>query len=375
MSRTQTILVVFLTHAIAGGGIFPRIPDIQVGLGMSEGTLGLALTVASLGGLLSNLAAGRIVQAFGVKAILVIGLPLLALTSAMAAFAPSVSLLLLALLITGVTFSLTNVAMNVEADRVETDTGRRVMIRCHGVWSAGMLAASVVGVGARGWSVPAGWHLLLIVPLVALMSVAIVVQMSPRSVTPGTADARSGFALPSRRTVMLMLFGLSGGICQVGTQNYSVIFMRDTFAVQDWVDTLTLPAFLIAMTLGRVMADGWTERFGPVRVAFYLALLALLGAILVVVSQDVPTALAGFALVGVGISVLFPLMVSAAARLGTRPAAESVSAVIFLTGLVMLAAPAVLGWIAEFAGPRAAFAAFIPPIILTLALSRQLASR
>lgn len=365
----------FIVHALAGGGIFTRIPDIQQNLQMSEGMLGVALTVASIGGLLSNLAAGRLVQAVGVKPILVIGLPGLAVFSALAAFAPTLPLLFAFLLLMGVTFSLVNVAMNVEADRVETEIGRRVMNRCHGVWSAGMLAASLVGVGARGWGVPAGWHLMAFVPPVLLMSLMIMAAMPSGTEAVSKRAPRPAIALPSRRTVLLMLFGLSGGVSQIGTQNFSVIFMRDTFAAPDWVDTLTLPAFLITMTIGRMAADPWTERFGPVRVSFSLGLVSLIGAILVVASTSVAMALTGYAMIGIGSSVLFPLMISAAARLGTRPAAESVSAVIFLTGVVMLVAPLAMGWIAETAGLRAAFAAFIPPILVTLLLCRQLAPR
>ncbi|WP_413719502.1 MFS transporter [Silicimonas sp. MF1-12-2] len=375
MSRTQIILLVFFAHAVAGGGIFTRIPDIQQGLAMSEAMLGLALTTASLGGLAINLVSGRIVRSLGVKPILVIGLPLLSLLSALTAYAPTVPVLFAVILGMGVSFSLTNVAMNVEADRVETASGRRVMNRCHGIWSAGMLTAAVLGVGARGWAVPAGLHLMAFVPLVGLLAATIAVSMSPCPETDGDRSTRPGIALPSRRTFLLVLFGLSGGICQVGTQNFSVIFMRDTFSAPDWVDTLTLPAFLVSMTLGRMFADRLTERFGPVVVAFSLAGFALAGAVLVAAAPGVTVALAGFALIGLGTSVLFPLMISAAARLGARPAAESVSAVIFLTGLVMLAAPALMGWIAETAGLRAAFAAFIPPILLTLLLSRQLAPR
>lgn len=342
---------------------------------MSEALLGLALTTASLGGLAINLVSGRIVQSLGVRPILVIGLPLLAVLSALTAYAPSVPVLFVVILGMGVSFSLTNVAMNVEADRVETATGRRVMNRCHGIWSAGMLAAAVLGVGARGWAIPAGLHLMALVPLVAAMAALVAMAMDPCPETDGDRSRRPGFALPSRRTFLLVLFGLSGGVCQIGTQNFSVIFMRDTFAAPDWVDTLTLPAFLVSMTLGRMFADRLTERFGPVSVAFSLGLLSLAGAVMVAAAPAVAVALAGFALLGLGTSVLFPLMISAAARLGARPAAESVSAVIFLTGLVMLAAPALMGWIAETAGLRMAFAAFIPTILMTLVLSRQLAPR
>ena len=236
-----------------------------------------------------------------------------------------------------------------------------------------MLVAALIGVGARAAMVSAAMHLLLVVPVIIVLCLATLRHLNPSPLAPGDPVKRPGIALPSRRTIVLMLFAISAPIAQSGTQNWSVIFMRDMFSAPDWIDTLSLPAFLVAMALGRLFADGWTERYGPVRVAFVQTLMALLGTALVVMSPGVAPALIGFLLMGAGTAVLFPLMISAAARSGDRPAAESVSAVILSTGLVMLMAPAVMGWIAETQGLRMAFAALGLPMLLTLALIRMAA--
>ena len=123
-----------------------------------------------------------------------------------------------------------------------------------------------------------------------------------------------------------------------------------------------------------MLADGWSESFGPVRVAHTLTSLALVGALAVVLAPSLWVALVGFAMMGAGTSVLFPLMVSAAARNATRPAAEAVSAVLLLTGVAMLAAPAIMGWIAESFGLRAAFWSLVPPFLVTLLLIRRVAA-
>ena len=54
------------------------------------------------------------------------------------------------LALNGVGFSLTNIAMNVEADRVEAATSARVMNTCHGAWSVGFLLTSLLGAALRG---------------------------------------------------------------------------------------------------------------------------------------------------------------------------------------------------------------------------------
>ena len=371
MNRRAIILFTFFVQALASGGLFPRIADVQAGLGIDEATLGLALTTAAAGGLLSNLAAGWVVQALGTKPVLVVGIPVLAGLTALVAMAPELTLLFAALLLMGVVFSLTNVAMNVEADRVEASTGRRVMNRCHGFWGAGMLLAALGGTGARAIALPAALHLALIVPVAVLASGLVISRMSPSPPAPGDKTEGPRVALPSRRTLLLVLFGLSGGIAQSGTQNWSVIFMEQTFTASGWIDTLPLSAFLIAMTLGRILADGWFERHGPVSVALGLSLLSLFGALAVVLSPVLWIAISGFAMMGAGTAVLFPLMVTGAARSTDRPAAAAVSAVLLVTGLAMLAAPALMGWVAEAFGLRAAFWSLIPPFLVTLALVRR----
>ena len=374
MSNRAVIQFVFFLQALAAGGLFPRIPDIKSGLSLDEATLGLALTTAALGGLVNNLFAGRIVGALGTKRILVFGIPALAALTTLVAAAPNTPLLFIVLFIMGMSFSLTNVAMNVEADRVEAATGRRVMNRCHGLWSAGMLLAAILGTGARALPLSALLHLSLIVPLAVLASILIIAPMTAAERAPDDKADSPRFALPTRRTLMIVLFGLSAGIAQSGTQNWSVIFLEQTFAPPEWIATLPLSAFLVAMAACRMLADGWSESFGPVRVAHTLTSLALVGALAVVLAPSLWVALVGFAMMGAGTSVLFPLMVSAAARNATRPAAEAVSAVLLLTGVAMLAAPAIMGWIAESFGLRVAFWSLVPPFLVTLLLIRRVAA-
>ena len=116
-------------------------------------------------------------------------------------------------------------------------------------------------------------------------------------------------------------------------------------------------------------------RHGAARVSAASTGLALLGAVLVVGAPSLWPALVGFGLIGVGGAVLYPLMVSAAARTPGRPPEESVAAVILLYGLAVLVTPVAMGAIAETWGLRAAFGAVVPTMLVTLALVRLSAPR
>ena len=376
MNQRHTIRLAFLCHALATGSMFTRIPDFQAGLGINEGVLGLALLGQPVGAIVTFLVSSRLVEATGTRIILLWGVPILALLVGLMPLAPTALLLFLVFVIYGVVFALTNVALNVEADRVEAASGKRLMNSCHGIWSIGQLVTVTVGALARGLGMPASVHLGLIVPV---MLVAVLVIVWPMQGAPARAHNRTGpqkrLSLPTVATLLLVGYAIGGAILEAAVRNWSVIFMRDSFVAPPWVDTLTLPAFIGATVVGRLLADQLLTRYGTVRFARILGVISLVGLGLVVVSPNLTVALIGFALVGLGVCVSFPLSMSAAARLGDRPASENVAALTMTTQITLLGTPALLGWIAASFGIRTTFIVVVPVVVLAIFLAKYLAPK
>lgn len=376
MSPSGTIVAIFFLQALAFGGLFPRIPDIQAGLDLGEAGLGLVLAAQPVGGFLSFFVASGLIERVGTRPMLALSIPVMALTVWIAAATGSVAMAAGALGISGFAFTFSNLAMNVEADRYEVATGRLVMNRCHGLWGFGLLGASLIGVAARGLGVSDGVHLALIVPVAAAATAALIVPMRPFPARAHEGGAsRMRLPMPTPAVLGIVGFGMMGGVLQGGVHNWSVIYMRDTFAAPDWVDALTIPAFLLTMSVARLYGDRWTNALGARRLSVVLIFVALAGTVVVALAPGLGAALAGFALMGIGIAVIFPVMVSAAAAIGDRPASENVSAVVMTTGAAMLVVPPVMGLAAETFGLRAAFALMIPAPLLSLACLRFVAPR
>lgn len=370
------IVIVFFLHALAQGGMFSRIPDMQVALGLNEAELGLALLGQPAGAIISFLFASQVVERLGTRVIILTTIPVLALLLIGIALAPNLVVMWLGFAAFGVVFAFSNVSINVEADRVEAATGRRLMNTCHGVWSIGLLTASLIGTAMRGANVAPALHfaLILVPVLIGMALFAWPMQVAPAR--PHAAAAR-GFrvALPTTMTLLLLGYAIAASLLEGGLRNWSVIFMRDSFTAPDWVDTLTLPAFTTAQSIGRLLADRAVGRWGPVRLARALTLTALFGLLLVVFSPDLVVALVGFTLIGFGVCVSFPLSTSAAARLGDRPASENVAALTMSQQSLLLFAPALMGWIATVASIRVTFAVLLPPLLLAWYLAKYLAPR
>ncbi len=182
-------------------------------------------------------------------------------------------------------------------------------------------------------------------------------------------------ALPTAGVLLVMGFALSGFLLESSARSWSVIYLRGNFAVAAWVATLTLPAFVVTQTLGRFLADPLIDRHGPARVAIALTVISGLGLALTVTVSSVPLVLAGFALIGLGISTVQPQAMSAVARLGDRPSSENVAAFSMLQTLISFAAPPLFGFVASRYGVRASFAMLLPLPLIALAFARFLEPR
>ncbi len=366
------IIALFFTHALAAGAIHTRIPDLQELIGLTEGQLGLVLIGQPLGALSMFLFSSAIVERFGPRRMILWLLPIVVITAALATVLLNPIALFVLLALNGVGFSLTNIAMNVEADRVEAATSARVMNTCHGAWSVGFLLTSLLGATLRGLHVIPAIHLWALAPVLIGLIVFVVLPMPTMPPRAHAGGAVKRLAWPTWATMGLVAFGLGAGLTEGASRAWSIIYLRDAFDVAPFIESLALPALLFSMAGGRLVADRFIDRYGPVRVARSLSALAVMGMLAIVLAPNAYAALAGFLAVGIGICVLFPLMLSAAARLGDRPASQNVAATTLIFQLVNLGAPVLIGSVAEGFGVRMAFAMLIPLLALTVAMAGQL---
>lgn len=374
--RRVTILLIFAVLGVALGSLFSRIAELQLAIGLSEAQLGIAFVGVPTGVFLGSLFISRGIEWRGTRFVFLVSLPVFGAALILASFAFDTGSLYAALFVFGLSLSSSNIAMNVEADRVEAATGRRLINRCHGAWSVGFLAASLAGTGMVALGVPPTLHFVFVLAAIMAAWAAIVrpMEQSPPRVHAGKAKAPR-FALPSAGVLLIMGFAFSGILLDGSTRNWSVIYLRDEFSTAAWVATLALPSVVVAQIVGRFAADGLIERFGPVRVARTLAAVSVVGLALIVGTPWVIVTLIGFALIGLGISTVHPQSLSAAARLGDRPASVNVASFSNMQTVIGFVAPPLFGLIAERYGIRTSFALILPLPILAIVFARYLAPK
>jgi MFS family permease len=135
-----------------------------------------------------------------------------------------------------------------------------------------------------------------------------------------------------------------------GTANdWISLAIIDGYHMVEAVGTLGFAVFLAAMTLGRWVGPGLLDRYGRVPVIRGLTLLALLGLVLFVAGGWTVLAFVGAALWGVGVSLGFPVGMSAGADDPAR-AAGRVSVISSIGYCAFLAGPPLVGFLGQNVG-------------------------
>lgn len=354
----------FLANGFIIGSWAPQIPLFAERLGLSKAELGLMILAFGLGAVAAMPVVGRLIARSGSRLPLVVlhlaivfALPVLAL-------APTVPLGIAAILFAGIGTGGMDVAMNVNAVAVERRMGRAIMSACHGFWSVGgLLGAGIGGFAIAGLGGAA--HGLLVGLLVAVSFVPVWRHALPDRPAPESAEARGvavsggGWAAYGR-AVAVGLFALAVMIPEGTAIDWSAIYLRETLGADAAASGLAFASFSAAMAVLRFAGDGIRDRFGAVRTARISALFGAAGLVLVALAPDVPIALLGFAIMGIGLANIVPIAFSAAGNLPGLPPGVGMSVVTGLGYSGILVAPSAIGFIAEHSG--------FPPVFLGLAL-------
>ena len=362
----EAVFVSFFLYAFSLGTLFPRLGDLQTQMGIDKATLGFALIGLPFGVQVTLLFADRIVRKVNFRMILIIGLPLLSISQCLSALMQSPYLFAGILILGGASIAVIEVAVNLEADRIEASFGRRIMNRSHAYWSFGFFGAGIIGAGFSQLGISPFLHFVattFVITIVTALLFIKYVAAKPRRESP---PQKKLFVWPSKSIFFLVVFSLSAMLVEGASIDWSVIFMRDIFNTVPLISGLSLALAAIAQGIVRYFADQFVDQYGPEKVSFYSLNSMVLGVALVVFSPNPFTALLGFLLLGGGSAVIFPLAMSAAARDSEKTPEENVASLAQFVFVVFLLAPPILGFIGEYFGLRWSFALCFPFLIASM---------
>ncbi len=352
------LAAVFFVNGCGLGLWAGHIPLVRRGLGLTESELGLALLAMAAGAIALMPAMGWLAHRFGSDRCVRLAGVLFALGLGLPVLAPSWGLLVLATFLLGAANGALDVAQSTNGTALERALGRPVMSSLNGFFSlGGVVGAGLASVLLVSGIAPVPGLLLVSLALAAMIAVAGPALHLDRA-APGE-DGGHHLRLPSGAALGLGLLALLGVLSEWAMLDWSGVYLADVLDASSSVAPLGFGAFAAAMTIGRFTGDAAVRRCGAQRLFLLSNLLAALGVVLVVMAPTAPAALPGFAVAGLGIANIFPLVISGAARLpGTVPsvAVAAVATLAYAGGLV---GPVLIGFAAEAFGLRLALAGLL----------------
>ncbi len=342
----------FLTNGAIFANLVPRFPELKTDLALSNTAYGVAVAAFPAGALVAGLAAGSVVRRLtSARTTLVCTLGIAALVF-VAGSAPTPLLLAAALFVGGAFDSVTDVAQNAHGLRVQRVYGRSIINSLHAIWSAGAVLGGAMGAAAIALQVPRSVHLgvsAVVFGAVAVAAYPFLLKGPDNDDHPDTSSSTSGW--PGWRIyaalLALVVIATAGAVVEDAGSSWATLYLRDGLGAVGALAASGYVALLGAQFIGRIVGDRLVDRFGERAVARVGGLVAAAGMGLALAYPSVPGTIAGFAVAGLGMATTVPAAMHAADRLpGLRPG-TGLTAVAWLMRVGFVAAPPVVGLIAD----------------------------
>jgi fucose permease len=350
---TLAVYTVFIVSGFSFASWASRIPQVRDALSLSPRGLGLVLLAAAVGSIVSMPLAGVVIARLGTARTVAVMSVVAAVGIAISAVGYRVGVVpvVAGLFLVGVGLGTWDVAMNVEGADVEQHLGRSIMPRFHAGFSVGTVAGAAIGAALVALGISVRAHLIVVAGLVALITPLAARSFLAAAPQPAENDRRQAplRAWTEPRTLLIGLFVFAAAFTEGTGNDWLGVATIDGYGAPAALGALTFAIFLAAMTIGRWFGPALIDRRGRTPTVRMLGVVALAGLALVVFGGSLAVAMVGAALWGLGVSLGFPVGMSAAAD-DPRRAAGRVSVVATIGYVAFLAGPPLIGFLGEEVG-------------------------
>ncbi|WP_259408240.1 MFS transporter [Streptomyces akebiae] len=330
-----------------------RMPAVQQAADLSTAGLALVLLAAAVGMVIGLHVGGRLAAPAREPLLLTSGAVGLAAALAVIGVCRTPITLALGAFVFGIAHGVLDVALNAAAVRCQDRLGRFIMSSLHAAYSLGALG----GAGLAALSAHTSHTWLFAVTGLAVASAAVAMAPVARTLgmfepttpaisrrSPDPKDSKDSKDSPGLPRARLWLLGALAAACLLGegaAADWAAVHLHSLDA-STAVSASAFALYSASMAAGRIAGDLLIAHFGAPMVVRIGAVFAAAGLTAGLALATVPAALAGWAALGLGLSVTIPSLITAAGRGG--PGAVATVSVTGYAGL--LAGPALIGALA-----------------------------
>lgn len=357
-----------------------HLPALKQSVGMSNAVTGTVLLILGIGSLAGMQISGVAISRWGTERVAVMAGVALAVSIMVPLAATTIGQAAVGAFVLGASAGCADVGMNAAAVDVERDYGRPIMAAFHAVFSIGTVIGSLLG--------SAGFALQL-TTLTTTSTIASICLVTVGAAFTGfrgyrvrrELDSEEMPALPAQvdrrlrlRVLLLGILAFLLLLSEGSAMDWSSLHAREHLGASAPSAALAIGSFVVAMTVARFAADRVAQAVGPVWVLRGGAILAAAGILAVIMAPNLPVALAGWALFGLGLAGGLPQVLTAAGNLGGG-SARTLSRVVGVGYVAILGGPALIGWLVELVSWQGAFLVPLCSVVICAAAARLVAPK
>jgi len=360
----------FMVVGFFWGAFAASVPQIKDQIGVGDAHFGFLLLGNAFGLVTAMWAAPMFDRWLGARGMQVSAV-FFSLCFILPGLATAPWVLFCALLVMGMTSGMLDVLMNARVSELEARHKRTLMNVSHGMFSvAYAISAFMTGLSRDAGNGP--WVALGVAAVASLM-LSVFMKIAPDA---GEDDTTIDEGFP------WMIVLLCGGIVLVaflteGTvETWSALHIERTLGGDALAGAIGPTMLGLTMAIGRIGGQGLSDRFDDRLVIVVASLMASVGAIIASIAPTPLVAYIGFAVLGLGVSVVGPLglaMTGRSVRAKHRTSAIAKAAVMGFSGFFI--APVLMGGLSELFGLRMAYASVAIVALMSLPLLWALSRR
>lgn len=351
-----------------------QVPALAQRYALNEAQLSLALLCAAIGAVSCLLVAPRLVIRTGPRLCVMGASTVMCAVIGGVLFGSSWLTIGAIMVGFGLSTALFDVSVNSEANRLEQQTGWKLMSSVHAMFSIGSMVGALLCAGFLRLEVPAEWQLagfgLLLLPVYLWAG-----HQLDGPHPDAHAEDQPPFSLPTGPLLWMGLVGALGLVAEGALFDWSALYVKQELAGSAAMGALAFAAFSAAMSVGRLRGDAVRARVPAPRLLRVSGVLAAVGMAIALAGHRPEFAIAGFVLVGLGLANIVPVMFAAAGQMEGVPAAQGVAAVSAVGYAGFLFGPPLIGGLARLTTLSLALWLVVLFAVLIAALSSRVLKR
>lgn len=373
MSPRLAIAIAFLLRGFIQGSWYPRIPGVVAEIDVNPAQLGFIFFLYAAGNMVAFAVAARLITRIGSPHThMLFALPFALIVVALS-FAPGTTQFAVGMFTFGFFTGGFDISTSVQGAVVERGTRRPIMSVLYGLFSVGAL----VGSFSSGMLAQAGIAIPLqfaVIGIIAVPTTIVVTRgLLPDDVVPASSTPKNR-RLPSLPPKVLLPLGFMIVCIALGEEtvnNWAALYLRDSLGASPAIGSFAYTAFAIATAVGRLLGDGVIARVGVDRTLMAGSVIASFGLGFGMVVNQPWSVIAGYILMGLGLSVVVPVAYRRANEIPGIPRASAVATVASIGYLGFLIGPLIIGAIADVASLRVAIGAVSMVLLGVFVLTRM----